>query len=107
MTRNKRWSVSNSTRSAVFHKTNGKCFYCGAALEEEHVLDDNGKEVSTVSFWAVDHFIPLSKGGDYKLENLVPACIQCNTLKRDMTIDEFRSVFKREFYFETQGIKVL
>lgn len=31
--------------------------------------------------WTVDHVIPLSKGGTWRMENLVPACAKCNNEK--------------------------
>lgn len=30
----------------------------------------------------IDHFIPLVKGGDHALYNIVPACLKCNTSKK-------------------------
>jgi 5-methylcytosine-specific restriction endonuclease McrA len=29
----------------------------------------------------VDHVVPLSKGGEHSIENIVPACIECNKRK--------------------------
>ena len=45
-------------------KHNNKCYYCGCT----------GK-------LTIDHFIPLSKGGTNSINNIVPACGVCNTLK--------------------------
>jgi hypothetical protein len=42
-----------------------RCVYCGTAWEQK------------------DHFIPLAKGGSHSLENLLPACLGCNSSKRD------------------------
>lgn len=36
-----------------------------------------------------DHVIPLSRGGEHTLENIVPACWQCNRLKYTRTALEF------------------
>jgi 5-methylcytosine-specific restriction endonuclease McrA len=41
------------------------CVYCGASWRH------------------ADHFIPLNKGGKHSLDNLVPACVACNTSKSD------------------------
>ncbi len=37
----------------------------------------------------VDHIIPVSRGGGDALENLTPACCECNREKRDLTVDEW------------------
>lgn len=38
----------------------------------------------------VEHLIPLSRGGALKdIRNLDLACVQCNTAKGDMTVEEY------------------
>jgi 5-methylcytosine-specific restriction endonuclease McrA len=37
----------------------------------------------------IDHVVPLSKGGNNEISNLVPACKQCNNAKSDMSLGEF------------------
>lgn len=61
------------------------CFYC----QRELTIEDLTK----------DHFLPLSRGGGDELENVVPACLPCNTTKNAMTGPEFiqyRNVFTRQ-----------
>ncbi len=43
-----------------------KCFYCG----------EDGK-------LSLDHFVPIAKGGEHKISNIVPACLRCNSRKKD------------------------
>ena len=43
---------------------NNECCYCGKGLP-----------------LAQDHFIPLSKGGEYTTNNIIPSCKSCNTSK--------------------------
>lgn len=45
-----------------------KCFYCAVELV-------NGAT-------ELDHYIPISKGGDHSIGNVVFSCRQCNNLKR-------------------------
>lgn len=64
-------------RDAVFGKTNGRCWYCGAAI-------------SPVSM-CIEHATPKSKGGSSKLDNLLPSCRSCNSQKYTKTIEEYRT----------------
>jgi len=51
---------------------NNRCAYCGrdnVQLEREHI-------------------IPVSKGGELVVENIVPACRRCNNKKGDRTPEE-------------------
>lgn len=40
--------------------------------------------------FAMDHVIPVAKGGYDVLENLVPSCRRCNGMKSHRTIEDFR-----------------
>ena len=51
----------------------GRCHYCGR--------DDMPL--------AQDHIIPVSKGGGYTKENIVPACQRCNSSKGTKDHEEF------------------
>jgi 5-methylcytosine-specific restriction protein A len=52
-------------------RNEGKCNYCGTALEPEHAT--------------LDHIVPLSRGGESVKGNIVVACKPCNTSKADLT----------------------
>lgn len=54
-----------------------KCAYCG---KEEPL--------------AQEHFIPLSKGGEYTINNIIPSCKSCNSSKRDKNFFEWYSKYK-------------
>lgn len=78
----KRRNFRTKEVSQVYRKTNGKCFYCGAELPPDtDYFDEGGKVVVSKRNWDIDHVIPFSKGGEYKIENLVPSCIHCNRTK--------------------------
>lgn len=57
-------------KSYVFEKYGKKCLCCGS---EKNV--------------AIDHIIPINKGGENKLENLQPLCKSCNSKKGVKIID--------------------
>lgn len=60
-------------------KFNNKCAYCGQELPLSQ-----------------DHFIPLSKGGEYTVNNIIPSCKSCNCSKNNS--DFFEWYHKQEFY---------
>lgn len=50
------------------------CFYCG---EESFDLTR-------------DHIIPISRGGSNSIDNILPACSECNSKKHNRTLEEYR-----------------
>jgi len=50
------------------------CSYCDAPITAKTSIGD--------------HVIPLSKGGDHMMDNLVPACLSCNSSKCDKLLHE-------------------
>lgn len=69
-------------REKTYNMTGGRCFYCGCKLDFNN--------------FHLDHVVPKANGGKYE-KNTVPACIECNTLKCDRTIEEFREYINKEF----------
>jgi len=67
---------------------NNSCAYCGAT-EERH--NNIYKEQLHQ-----EHFIPLSKGGEYTLNNIIPSCRSCNCSKGND--DFFKWYPKKECY---------
>jgi hypothetical protein len=63
-------------RTKLFEAFGGKCFYCQCELELE------GR-------WHIEHKLPKALGGTNDPDNLVPACVPCNSKKRDKTDTEF------------------
>lgn len=55
-------------REVVLAKTEGHCFYCGQDLKINNI-------------WEMDHFYPHRRGGIDSINNLVPACLNCNERK--------------------------
>jgi 5-methylcytosine-specific restriction endonuclease McrA len=65
-----------------------KCAYCG----KSKVLEQ-------------DHFVPLSKGGEYTKDNIVPACKSCNVSKYNN--DFFEWYLKKTYYSKQREVKIL
>ncbi len=60
------------TRKNIIKRDNHQCQYCG----------------STEGPFTVDHIVPKDRGGQDTWENLVCACVKCNTKKRNRTPKE-------------------
>lgn len=59
-------------KQKILHKSKGVCAHCGKELCIENMT--------------VEHVIPLSKGGDNELSNLVALCKECNESKSNYII---------------------
>lgn len=53
-----------------------KCFYCGEKIPKEKLT--------------LDHMYPLDLGGPTIPNNMVPACLQCNSEKSNMTCAQYK-----------------
>jgi len=45
---------------------------------------------------SLDHVIPLARGGEHVVENLVPACLPCNKSKKDKLLTEWAGPTHKE-----------
>ncbi len=52
-----------------------------------------------------DHFIPLTKGGGYTKENIIPACRSCNASKQNADFEEWYPQY--EYYSKEREQKIL
>jgi hypothetical protein len=64
-------------RARIFQRDGYVCRYCSA---------ENVK-------FAIDHVVPLSRGGTNDEDNLVVACFACNSSKNDKLLSEWRGRF--------------
>lgn len=72
------------------HQQDHRCAYCKKRMiyESRHDSDKfNHPRRATL-----DHVVPLAAGGRNDAGNIVAACLECNTAKGSMTLDEFRAV---------------
>jgi len=67
---------------------NHECAYCGTIPE----------------LLTQDHVIPLSKGGPYTVENIIPACGSCNSSKNNATLIEWYET--KPFFEESRLLKI-
>lgn len=68
-------NVSDTKRAKVYERDDYTCLYCNEQFEK-HDLEP-------------DHLVPVSRGGNDSMGNLVTACRVCNRRKRDIELSEF------------------
>jgi 5-methylcytosine-specific restriction endonuclease McrA len=68
---------------------NNSCAYCGRAMKK----------------LTQDHFVPISNGGEYTKNNIIPACQKCNSSKNNH--DFFDWYPKQPFYQAEREQKIL
>ncbi|XP_068635406.1 uncharacterized protein [Aristolochia californica] len=61
----------NLSRKSIFFRDHYLCQYCSS-----------GENLT------IDHVLPISRGGEWKWENLVTACAKCNSKKGQKTLEE-------------------
>jgi len=64
------------------------CYYCGVGVSRRAARYDVCKTT-------IDHVLPLCRGGTNEEENLVAACLTCNSRKQTMLVDRFLSRLAR------------
>ncbi len=82
--------ISKSTKIKVWNKTGGRCWYCGCRLKPWSDVNNTVGEIFTDVF-CIDHATPKHKGGNGRIENLLPSCWLCNSgKKKGKTVEEYR-----------------
>lgn len=89
------WKMSEKKRAAIYEKSNGRCFYCGAKLSYEIGLDNT---------MHIDHITPRAKGGRNNIENLNPSCKLCNLSKGKKNLDEYRFYIATKERFKNEPV---
>jgi hypothetical protein len=74
--------LSKKVRFEVFKRDSFTCQYCG-------------KSAPDVILHA-DHIMPVSKGGDNDITNLITSCESCNQGKKDILLDDDAVITKRK-----------
>jgi 5-methylcytosine-specific restriction endonuclease McrA len=72
--------VSLQEWQILIMKYNNKCAYCGK---------DGARDM--YGHLTMDHVIPLSRGGQHSINNILPACAYCNDSKGSKTSAEFKA----------------
>jgi len=70
MANSKKYLITKKELVALYKKA---CYYCGSRQKIQ-----------------LDHIIPLSKGGNHSIGNIVPACQSCNLTKQALFLIEWK-----------------
>lgn len=74
----------------LWDRTNGNCGYCGNPMvwPKRGITNSEGYEKNLVA--STDHIIPLHKGGEHVVSNMICCCSGCNSSKANRSLEEFR-----------------
>lgn len=93
-------------------KTNGRCWYCGKYINvrDKYVLSrltDIERHNSNIfkDNFSVDHVLPTSGGGTDNIDNLVPCCTRCNSMKQGKGIEDLRQRLWDEQFEDKFGVR--
>lgn len=80
--------IPKAVRKAVWIK------YIGKRWSSPCYVSWCSNKLDVLGSWHAGHNIPVSKGGDYSLENLRPICADCNLgMGNRYTINEWSNMF--------------
>jgi len=81
-----------------------ECFYCGVTPEtSRRAINLNTRKLEVVSRNGIDR---LDNNQGYILENCVPCCRWCNTMKSNMTLEEFFKRISRIYHIHIKEVTV-
>lgn len=98
--------ITKSQREEIRQKYGGRCAYCGCELEQrfhvdhkwpvqrnyEYVRDENGRIEIAFNGKAKMRFTGLANEQWDTIENMMPACPSCNTIKGSNSLERFREI---------------
>ena len=88
--RSGRIQIDAETRTIVWNKSHGFCWYCGI-------------EMHPFTNFHVDHVWPVADGGSNQIDNLVPCCKPCNSRKATRPAEYLRDFMADGvFWFERE-----
>lgn len=79
-------NIGKRTFEEKFTNQHGRCYYCGEDLYSSKI--------------EVDHIRPFSKYKDGRTVNLCLACYDCNRLKSDLDMIEFKLLVLRSYPYK-------
>lgn len=108
------------SRIIAYNRQHGRCYYCGnpmweRAIEPEQDATERFVE-PRIDKWfdtprkllesfacTAEHIVPQEHGGTDLPENIVAACMHCNSSRMSMPIEEFRQKVRQSFFLMEAG----
>ena len=81
--------------------TKKDCNYCGSEPKVKNVYKNKFAKSEYVRFNGVDR---IDSDGPYSLENCVPCCWRCNSMKSDTSVKDFINHIKKILEFQEKGV---
>lgn len=82
--------LTSRERRELLRLANGECYHCGAALKWGPLARMSTNYRKDPQWFAVDHLIPVSRGGKTEPGNVVASCLRCNSAKGSKLVGEWR-----------------
>ncbi len=83
--------IEEDQYAAILEKQKGLCFYC----DKELLMEGDSK---SPDYWQIEHVNPVSNGGFHQIENVVYACLSCNTSKGKKLVEDWRPEMLYKIY---------
>lgn len=80
-------------KDSVYERFDGRCAICGRSVSRKHMV--------------ISKKIPLSKGGNNGMENLLLTCKACSKMKSDLFWNEFLQKIGQAFLLNAGEIEKL
>ena len=83
--------INTDQYAAILEEQKGMCFYCGKKM----LMDGDSH---SPDYWQVEHVNPISNGGMHQIENVVYACLSCNTSKGPKLVEDWMPEIMSKIY---------
>jgi len=89
MNTEQQWPNVPELVQTMFDAQNGSCGYCGIPMFIKRKVSLHYYQTNKSMVATFEHVKPHSKGGKYTLANGACVCDRCNTLRKNMPLEEF------------------
>ena len=92
----KEWKLSLKEYSNLIHQN---CFYCGSSPTTDNIWNKSSKRKGDSELIAINGIDRVNSDKGYVLENCVPCCPCCNSMKSDLPAEQFLKQINKIYTF--------